>query len=30
LFVVAMIAGMLVKRWLLDPLFATRGNAEIA
>ena len=30
LFVVTMISGMLVKRWLLDPVFATRGNAETA
>jgi uncharacterized membrane protein YedE/YeeE len=30
LFVVAMIAGMLMKRWILDPLFAARGNAETA
>jgi uncharacterized membrane protein YedE/YeeE len=27
LFVVAMIAGMLVKRWIFDPLFAARSNA---
>ncbi len=26
-FVVAMIAGMLAKRWLLDPLLARRGSA---
>jgi uncharacterized membrane protein YedE/YeeE len=30
LFVVAMIAGMLMKRWILDPLFTARGNAETA
>lgn len=28
LFVVAMIAGMLVKRWIFDPLFAARDNTE--
>ena len=30
LFVAAMIGGMLAKRWILDPLFAARGNAETA
>jgi hypothetical protein len=30
LFVAAMIAGMLVKRWILDPLLATRGDAKTA
>jgi hypothetical protein len=29
LFVAAMIAGMLVKRWILDPL-ATHGDAKTA
>jgi uncharacterized protein len=28
LFVAAMIAGMLVKRWILDPQLAPRGNAQ--
>lgn len=30
LFVVAMIAGMLVKRWILDPLLASRGDTGTA
>ena len=30
LFVVAMIAGMLVKRWILDPRLATHGDAGTA